>query len=136
MKLRLLQIILCISGVSVLVGCTQPSIPTTSVLGTDLFLTQTSSNISYELHVSEPAKVSLTLDREARSTEMTLFECSTISPATSEKVCVISGMFDKLGISEQGTLSSQINLSDDPGTNQIRAIRLQANNSGRIDFNS
>ncbi|MEM8532904.1 MAG: hypothetical protein AAGF95_18800 [Chloroflexota bacterium] len=117
-------------------GCSQTQIPKASVLGTDLFLTQTSSSIDYELHVSEPAKVTLTLDTLARSIEATLFECSTIPLATSEEICIISGTFDRRISSEHATLNFHVNPSAELGTHQTKAIHLRVDELGRINVGS
>lgn len=136
MNRYLLQTLLCIGCVSALVACSQTHTPAASVLGTNLFLTQTASSIDYELHVSEPAKVTLTLDTQARSIETTLFECSTIPLTPSEEICAANGTFDRRISSEQATLHLHVNPSTEPETNQTRAIRLQVDESGRIDLGS
>ena len=136
MNRHLLQTILCVGSMSVLVACSQTQTPKASVLGTDLFLNQTSSSIDYELHVSKPAKVTLTLDTLARSIEATLFECSTIPLTPSEEICTINGTFDRHISSEQATLYLHVNPSAEPRTYQTRAIRLRVDESGRIDVGS
>ena len=136
MNRRLLQTILCVGSMSVLVACSQTQTPKASVLGTDLFLNQTASSIDYELHISEPAKITLTLDTLARSIEATLFECSTIPLTPSEEICTVSGRFDRRISSEQATLYLHVNPSAESGTHQTKTIDLRVDDSGRIDVGS
>ncbi len=79
MRRYISQLVVLVGLAAALAGCDSNNTDGGSVagvLGTELVVKQTTPQIAYELRVSEPARVTLTLETPARVTEVRMFECS------------------------------------------------------------
>ena len=105
------------------------------VLGTELVVKQTTPQIAYELRVSEPARLTLTLEMPARVTEVRMFECSLPRDVSANRLCIINGVLHPLAPESQGTLSLLVEPAQQSGgTSEHRSIQLRSDAAGKIDF--
>ncbi|NOK61674.1 MAG: hypothetical protein GFH27_549313n82 [Chloroflexi bacterium AL-W] len=134
--MRLFVIIIHLLSVALGLGACNNSenVPTISLLNTELFITQQSSNIEYRLQLSEPATVILSLESNARVTELTFFECSTIPLTPQEQPCIIEGFLENVDPASEGTINLIVEPSNKPGTSAQRNVSFRTDSSGKFDF--
>lgn len=128
-----------ILGIAVfLAGCastTATETPVASALGTALVVKQTTPQIVYEVHVSNPAEVTLTLETLARVTEIKMFECSQTTDIANGQPCIIEGVLQPPDPDSHGTLSLLVEPTGQyRGTSERRIVQVRTDASGHIDF--
>jgi hypothetical protein len=105
-----------------------------NVSGARLVLYQNSDRLNYEVYVTEPVPITVTLETRDGMTQVISYKCSLPSDIPSDTPCKVSDSLQKPPIGEQSVLKLRIDRTD--GVITERSANFTVSEDGSVKFSS